>query len=91
MPHIPTPPPIRRGMGELTDEKREYLKELEEWISGYPEGEEWVFPNGIMREREFFLDLINKVRIIEGYSSTDRVWLDLITQAHSKWKRNKVC
>jgi hypothetical protein len=43
-----------------------------------------------MREREFFLDLVDKVRIIEGYSSTDRVWLDLITQAHSKWKRN-VC
>jgi hypothetical protein len=44
-----------------------------------------------MREREFFLDLVDKVRIIEGYSSTDRVWLDLITQAHSKWKKNKVC
>jgi hypothetical protein len=91
MPYIPIPPPIRRPMGELTDEKREYLRELEEWLATYPEGEEFQFPNGIMREREFFLDLIDKVRIIEGYSPTDRVWLDLITQAHSKWKKNKVC
>jgi hypothetical protein len=91
MPYIPTPPPIRRGMGELTDEKREYLKELHQWLADYPEGEEFHFPNGIMREREFFLDLVDKVRIIEGYSSTDRVWLDLITREHSKWKKNVVC
>jgi hypothetical protein len=89
MPQLPIPPPIRREMGELTDEKREYLNELEGWLATYPEGEEFIFPNGIMREREFFLDLINKVRIIEGYSSTDRVWLDLITREHSKWKRNR--
>jgi hypothetical protein len=89
MPYIPTPPPIRRGMGELTDEKREYLKELEEWLATYIEGKEFHFPNGIMREREFFLDLVDKVRIIEGYSSTDRVWLDLITREH--WKSKRVC
>jgi hypothetical protein len=91
MPHIPIPPPIRKSMGELTDEKREYLKELHQWLAAYPEGEEFHFPNGIMREREFFLDLVDKVRIIEGYSSTDRVWLDLITREHSKWKKNVVC
>ena len=91
MPQLPTPPPIRRGMGELTDEKREYLKELHQWLATYIEGKEFHFPNGIMREREFFLELVDKVRIIEGYSSTDRVWLDLITREHSKWKRNKVC
>ena len=71
-------------MGELTDEKREYLKELGEWLAVYPEGKEWVFPNGIMREREFFLELIHKVKIEERYSSMDRVWLDLISKAHSK-------
>jgi hypothetical protein len=87
MPQLPTPPPIRRGMGELTDEKREYLKELHQWLATYIEGKEFHFPNGIMREREFFLDLIDKVRIIEGYSSTDRVWLDLITREH--WKSKK--
>jgi hypothetical protein len=87
MPYIPTPPPIRRGMGELTNEKREYLKELEGWLAAYIEGKEFHFPNGIMREREFFLELVDKVRIIEGYSSTDRVWLDLITREH--WKSKK--
>ncbi len=91
MPHIPIPPPIRKSMGELTDEKREYLKELDQWLAAYPEGEEFQFPNGIMREREFFLELVDKVRIIEGYSPTDRVWLDLITREHSKWKKNVVC
>ena len=74
--------------GQLNDEKREYLKELHQWLATYIEGKEFYFPNGIMREREFFLDLINKVRIIEGYSSTDRVWLDLITREHNRWKRN---
>jgi hypothetical protein len=87
MPQLPIPPPIRREMGELTDEKREYLKDLEKWIADYPEGEEFQFPNGIMREREFFLELVDKVRIIEGYSSTDRVWLDLITREHWKYKK----
>ena len=87
MPYIPIPPPNRRPMGELTNEKREYLKELEKWLATYPEGEEFQFPNGIMREREFFLELVDKVRIIEGYSSTDRVWLDLITREH--WKSKK--
>ena len=87
MPQLPIPPPIRKSMGELTDEKREYLKELEEWLTPYPKGEEFHFPNGIMREREFFLELVDKVRIIEGYSSTDRVWLDLITREH--WKSKK--
>ena len=77
--------------GQLNDEKREYLKELEEWLRGYDKDEEFHFPNGIMRDREFFLDLINKVRIIEGYSQTDRVWLDLITREHWKSKRDKVC
>ena len=77
--------------GQLNDEKREYLKELDQWLATYIEGKEFVFPNGIMRDREFFLDLINKVRIIEGYSSTDRVWLDLITKEHWKSKRDKVC
>jgi hypothetical protein len=78
-------------MGELTDEKREYLKELHQWLNGYDKDEEFQFPNGIMRDREFFLDLINKVRIIEGYSSTDRVWLDLITREHWKSKKDKIC
>ena len=74
--------------GQLNDEKREYLKELHQWLATYIEGKEFQFPNGIVRDREFFLDLINKVRIIEGYSSTDRVWLDLITREHNRWKRN---
>jgi len=74
-------------MGELTDEKREYLKELEGWLAAYPEGKEWVFPNGIMREREFFLELIHKVKIEERYSSMDRVWLKMITKVHTEMKR----
>ena len=91
MSYTPIPPPNRRPMGELTDEKREYLKELHQWLNGYDKDEEFQFPNGIMRDREFFLDLINKVRIIEGYSSTDRVWLDLITREHWKSKKDKIC
>ena len=75
-------------MGELNDEKREYLKELHQWLATYIEGKEFQFPNGIMRDREFFLELVDKVRIIEGYSPTDRVWLDLITREHNRWKRN---
>jgi hypothetical protein len=93
MPYIPIPPPIRKrdtkeSMGELTDEKREYLKELGEWIGGYPDGKEWIFPNGIMRDKVFFRDLIDKVGIIGSYSGVDRVWLDLITRAHWKSKRD---
>ena len=91
MSYTPIPPPNRRPMGELTEEKREYLKELHQWLADYPKGEEFHFPNGIMREREFFLDLIDKVRIIEGYSSTDRVWLDLITREHWRSKKDTVC
>ena len=90
MPYIPTPPPNRRPMGELNDEKREYLKELHQWLATYIEGKEFHFPNGIMREREFFLELVDKVRFFEGYSSTDRVWLDLITREHWKSKKNVV-
>ena len=87
MSYTPIPPPNRRPMGELNDEKREYLRELEVWLATYPKGEEFHFPNGIVRDREFFLDLVDKVRIIEGYSQTDRVWLDLITREH--WRSKK--
>jgi len=87
MSYTPIPPPNRRPMGELNDEKREYLKELHQWLNGYDKDEEFQFPNGIVRDREFFLDLVDKVRIIEGYSSTDRVWLDLITREH--WRSKK--
>ncbi len=77
--------------GQLNDEKREYLKELHQWLATYIEGKEFRFPNGIVRDREFFLDLVDKVRFFEGYSQTDRVWLDLITREHWKWKKDKVC
>ena len=92
MPYIPIPPPIRKGdtkesMGELTDEKREYLKELGEWLELFPDEEEWIFPNGIMRDKVFFRDLINKIGIIGSYSGVDRVWLNLITRVHNQWKR----
>ena len=87
MSYTPIPPPNRRPMGELNDEKREYLKELHQWLNGYDKDEELQFPNGIVRDREFFLDLVDKVRIIEGYSQTDRVWLDLITREH--WRSKK--
>ena len=94
MPYIPIPPPIRKGdikesMGILTDEKREYLKDLGEWLDGYPDGEEWIFPNGIMRDKVFFRDLINKIGIIGSYSGVDRVWLNLITKMHYQWKRKE--
>jgi hypothetical protein len=36
-----------------------------------------------MREREFFLELIHKVKIEERYSSMDRVWLNMIRREHS--------
>ena len=71
----------------LTDEKREYLKELGEWLEGM--GDDTIFEkDGIVREKEFFTDLIRKVAIIGSYTVVDRSWLTMITKAHTKWKRN---
>ena len=71
----------------LTDEKKEYLKELGEWLEGM--GDDTIFEkDGIVREKEFFADLIRKVTIIGSYSVVDRSWLTMITKAHTKWKRN---
>jgi hypothetical protein len=91
MPYIPIPPPVTGPMGELTDEKREYLKELGEWLATYEDGDEWLMDFGIMREKEFFTDLIHKIRIIGSYSVVDRVWLTMITKVHTKWKKDNLC
>ena len=70
----------------LTDEKRKYLKELGDWLEGM--GDDTIFEkDGIVREKEFFTDLIRKVTIIGSYSVVDRSWLTMITKAHSQWKR----
>jgi hypothetical protein len=71
----------------LTDEKKEYLKELGEWLDGM--GDDSIFEkDGIVREKEFFTDLIRKVTIIGSYTVVDKSWLTMITKAHSQWKRN---
>lgn len=76
-----------RSDSPLNDAKREYLKELEEWLDGM--GDDTIFEkDGIVREREFFRDLIRKVTILGSYSVVDRTWLTMITKAHSQWKRN---
>ena len=73
----------------LTDEKRKYLKELGEWLEGM--GDDTVFEkDGILREKEFFVDLIHKVGVIGSYSVVDRSWLTMITQAHTKWKKDGI-
>ena len=76
-----------RSDSPLNDEKREYLKELGEWLEGM--GDDSIFEkDGIVREKEFFTDLIRKVTIIGSYTVVDRSWLTMITKAHSQWKRN---
>lgn len=78
-----------RSDSPLTDEKRKYLKELGEWLEGMED--DTIFEkDGILREKEFFVDLIRKVTIIGSYSVVDKAWLTMITQAHSRWKRNVV-
>jgi hypothetical protein len=77
-----------RGIGELTPQKREYLKELREWLETYSDNEEFLLDYGISRDTAFFEDLIRKVIIIGSYSVVDRTWLTMITKAHNQWKRN---
>ena len=78
-----------RSDSPLTEEKRKYLKELEEWLATY--GDDTVFEkDGILREKEFFVDLIHKVGVIGSYSVVDRSWLTMITQAHTKWKKDGI-
>jgi hypothetical protein len=90
MGYIPIPPPIRKPNPtmKMTKEQREYLNELHQWLAAYIEGKEFQLPNGIVRDREFFLELVDKVRIIEGYDKVDREWLTTITKEHNRWKRN---
>ena len=77
-----------RSDSPLNDAKREYLKELEEWLDGM--GDDTIFEkDGIVREREFFRDLIHKVTILGSYSVVDKSWLTMITQAHTKWKKGE--
>jgi hypothetical protein len=77
-----------RSDSPLTEEKKEYLKELGEWLDGM--GDDTIFEkDGIVREKEFFVDLIRKVTIIGSYTVVDKSWLTMITKAHSKWKRNR--
>ncbi len=78
-----------RSDSPLTDEKREYLKELGEWLEGM--GDDTIFEkDGIVREKEFFTDLIRKVGIIGSYTVVDRSWLTMITKAHTKWKKDGI-
>ena len=77
----------KESMGILTDEKRKYLKELEEWLATYGDDTEWLMNYGIVRDTVFFKDLIRKITILGSYSVVDRTWLTMITKAHSQWKR----
>ena len=75
-----------RSDSPLTDEKRKYLKELEEWLDGM--ADDSIFEkDGIVREKEFFVELIRKVSILGSYSVVDKSWLTMITKAHFKWKK----
>ena len=76
-----------RSDSPLTEEKKEYLKELGEWLDGM-DNDSIFEKDGILREKEFFTDLIRKVTIIGSYTVVDRSWLTMITKAHSQWKRN---
>lgn len=88
MPYIPIPPPIRKQNPtmRISNEQKEYLKELEKWLDGI--GDDGDLGNGIVRDVVFFKDLIRKVGVIEGYDKVDREWLTKITNAHNQWKRN---
>jgi hypothetical protein len=88
MPYIPIPPPIRKQNPtmKISNEQKEYLKELGEWLDGIGDEE---LGNGIVRDTAFFKDLIRKVEVIEGYDKVDREWLTKITGAHTEWKRNR--
>lgn len=74
----------------LTDEKRKYLKELEEWLATYGDDTEWLMNYGIVRDTVFFTDLIRKITILGSYSVVDRTWLTMITRAHTKWKKDGI-
>ena len=77
-----------RSDSPLTEEKKEYLKELEEWLATYGDGDEWTLDYGIIRDTLFFTDLIRKVEVIGSYSPIDRSWLKMITKVHNKWIRD---
>lgn len=78
------------GIGTLTPKKREYLKELGEWLETYSDSEEFLLDYGISRDKVFFEDLIRKVAIIGSYSVVDRTWLTMITKVHNQWKKTLV-
>ena len=66
---------------------RKYLDTLERWIKESPNYDGWGMGDRV-RDTTFWLDLINKVRVLGEYTKIDREWLQALTDIH--WnKTNK--
>lgn len=68
----------------INDNRRELLKGLREWVTEHPIGNVWEFGDKI-GNREFFLELFDRVERDGEYTTRDRNWLIAIT---NRWKQS---
>jgi hypothetical protein len=70
----------------LTDKQRGFIPILIGWLEGLPDGE-FRISNDRIRDSKHFLELLNKINIVGGYTDSERASLNTITEHYYSWNR----